>query len=303
MLMEKRKKIFVPPIKCQGIKTRLVSWILAQVRLSDEGRWIEPFLGSGVVGFNLRPEKAVFADVNPHIIRFYRAIQTGDVTVAAARRHLEMEGARLAQDGESHFYWIRERFNSEAHPLDFLFLNRSCFNGVMRFNRQGHFNVSFGRKPTRFSKAYVTKICNQIEYVARCAQTYDWRFVCADFRDVVGGVSEKDFVYCDPPYLGRHTDYFSGWSKMDDRNLRERLLASQARFIISTWHSSGHRENSSIHTEWAGHPMLLQEHFYHVGANETNRNSVLEALVLSHGLQAESSPVACVSERGESCWL
>ena len=67
----------VPPIKCQGIKTKLVEWIKDHSSLEGNGTWIEPFMGSGVVGFNMRPSRAIFADVNPHIINFYNAIKIG----------------------------------------------------------------------------------------------------------------------------------------------------------------------------------------------------------------------------------
>jgi DNA adenine methylase len=52
-------RIAVPPIKCQGIKTKLVPWIKRQMDWSGEGRWIRPFFGSGVVGFNVRPKRTV----------------------------------------------------------------------------------------------------------------------------------------------------------------------------------------------------------------------------------------------------
>ena len=64
----------VPPIKCQGIKTKLVPWIRAVVPSDFDGRWIEPFMGSGVVAFNIRPSRAVLADSNPHLVNFYAAI-------------------------------------------------------------------------------------------------------------------------------------------------------------------------------------------------------------------------------------
>ena len=65
------EKVFVPPIKIQGIKTKLVPLIRQNVILNDNSVWIEPFMGSGVVGFNIAPRKAVFADTNPHIIAFF----------------------------------------------------------------------------------------------------------------------------------------------------------------------------------------------------------------------------------------
>jgi DNA adenine methylase len=70
----------VPPLKCQGIKTKLVEWIKDHSALASDGMWIEPFMGSGVVGFNVRPSRAIFADVNPHIINFYNAIKQKSIT-------------------------------------------------------------------------------------------------------------------------------------------------------------------------------------------------------------------------------
>ncbi|MCP4130391.1 MAG: DNA adenine methylase, partial [bacterium] len=65
------EKVKVPPLKIQGIKTKLVHWILENAAISRNETWIEPFMGSGVVGFNSGAKKALFSDINPHIINFY----------------------------------------------------------------------------------------------------------------------------------------------------------------------------------------------------------------------------------------
>lgn len=93
------EKVHVPPIKTQGIKTKLVPWI-ARCAAVDAGTvWVEPFMGSGVVGFNLAPRRALFSDTNVHIIDFYRSIQSGELTAAGCRKFLESEGARLKSRG------------------------------------------------------------------------------------------------------------------------------------------------------------------------------------------------------------
>ena len=274
-------KVFVPPIKCQGIKTKLAHWILQQVSMNEDGRWIEPFMGSGVVGFNLRPHHAVFSDKNPHLIRFYQAIQSGQITPARTKAFLELEGAKLSADGQHYFNAVRARFNAEGSPWDFLFLNRSCFNGIIRFNSKGGFNTPYGHKPERFAQAYVTKIVNQIDYVSKAMRNSRWEFVCADFRDVIARAKKVDIIYCDPPYLGRHVDYFDSWRENDERDLAGLLVKTKARFIISTWHSNEYRQNHSLEKYWSGFTMLTREHFYHVGAKEENRNPMLEALVMN----------------------
>jgi site-specific DNA-adenine methylase len=64
----------VPPIKCQGIKTKLVPFLFSSLQWEEKGRWIEPFLGSGVVAFNLAPRRDLLADTNRHIIGLYQGI-------------------------------------------------------------------------------------------------------------------------------------------------------------------------------------------------------------------------------------
>lgn len=93
------EKVHVPPIKTQGIKTKLVPWISQYASLDAQAVWVEPFMGSGVVGFNLAPRRALFSDTNVHIIDFYCSIQDGELTAASCRKFLESEGARLKSRG------------------------------------------------------------------------------------------------------------------------------------------------------------------------------------------------------------
>ena len=145
MLVRIPTRIYIPPVKTQGSKAKLVRWILGYIKPEETDRWIEPFMGSGVVGFNLNPRRAIFADANPHIINFYNAIKAGDITHCKAKLFLEREKTKLLKRGKAYYYEVRERFNAYGAPLDFLFLNRTCFNGIVRFNREGKFNTPLGR--------------------------------------------------------------------------------------------------------------------------------------------------------------
>ncbi|MBQ9594828.1 MAG: Dam family site-specific DNA-(adenine-N6)-methyltransferase [Synergistaceae bacterium] len=278
------EKIFVPPIKIQGIKTKLVPLIKQNISLSKNTLWLEPFMGSGVVGFNVRPERAVFADINPHIINFYNAIKTGKITSDIVRVFLYEQGRTLAQDGENFYYYVRERFNNYHEPLDFLFLNRSCFNGMIRFNREYNFNVPYGHKPQRFSRAYITKIINQVKYIEDCLRVYDWEFICQPFETTLAitETQEDTFTYCDPPYIGRHVDYYDSWDECSEEKLRCLLYEAQNKFMLSTWCSNQYRENKYINTIWSFCRKIKHEHFYHVGAKEINRHPVIEALLVNY---------------------
>ena len=274
----------VPPIQCQGIKTKLVPWIKAVIPLDFGGCWIEPFMGSGVVAFNIRPRRAILADSNPHLIDFYRAIADKTITATAARRFLEQEGSRLLDSGGDHYYAVRERFNRHRDPMDFLFLNRACFNGLMRFNRAGKFNVPFCRKPNRFSKAYIARIANQVQTAANVLTLGDYEFICQDFSTTIGIAEHDDLIYCDPPYIARHADYYSGWSEQRERSMARLLSAAPCRFIMSTWHGNRFRKNQYLDMLWSDFHLLKREHFYHVGAKESNRNPMTEALLANFSM-------------------
>lgn len=276
------EKVFVPPIKIQGIKTKIVDLIAENVYLDDDTTWYEPFMGSGVVGLNVAPHKAVFADTNPYTIALYNAIKDKTITSQGVREFLEYEGAILAEKDDEHYYFIRDRFNEKHDPLDFLFLNRSCFNGMIRFNRYYKFNVPYGHKPNRFAKAYVTKIVNQVKHLESIFPENDWEFTCCSFEETIARAGEGDFIYCDPPYIGRHVDYYDSWDEEHEIALRDALYKSKARFMLSTWDENEYRKNEYIDTVWKGCYKLNKEHFYHVGAKESNRNAMMEALLLNY---------------------
>lgn len=269
----------VPPIKSQGIKTKLVPWIKSIVPDDFSGRWIEPFMGTGVVALNVAPSKAILCDTNPHIINFYTQIATGEITPGIVKAYLIKEGDALLCKGEDHYYYIRDRFNAEHNPLDFLFLNRAGFNGMIRFNRKGGFNIPFCRKPARFAQAYVTKIVNQVSWVSSVIAAGDYTFACQDFKATLSNVEPGDMVYCDPPYIGRHVDYFNGWDAEREHCLFNVLDKLPGKFILSTWHHNDYRSNEFIEALWSKYSILTKEHFYHVGGSEDNRNPMIEALV------------------------
>lgn len=282
MLPKRISKPVVPPIKCQGIKTKLVGFLASNIRWNGDGRWIEPFLGSGVVLFTLQPKRAAVADSNPHIIRFYQDLQAGVIDETAVRQHLTRAGKRLAERGERVYYEIRDRFNTHRDPLDFLFLNRSCFNGIVRFNRKGEFNVPFCRKPNRFAPAYVTKVCNQVGRVRQIIQISDWTFRTLDWKSTLDDAAENDFVYCDPPYIARHCDYYNRWSDDDAALLAQSVRQLPCGFAVSMWLENRFRRNPHISADWNQCAVLRFDHFYHVGSIKRLRNAVVEALLVEN---------------------
>ena len=274
-----------PPLKCQGIKTKLVPFIFNNLAWTSaaDARWIEPFLGSGVVALNLAPPRALLADTNHHLIAFYRAIQNGELTSHTVREFLVTEGRRLAAQGADYYYEVRERFNTHGSVFDFLFLNRACFNGVMRFNRQGRFNVPFGHKPQRFTAAYISKIANQVNWAAKQMRALDWEFRVANWAETLADARAGDFVYLDPPYIGRHTDYYNAWDETEAVNLAQTAQSLAGGCALSMWLENRYRRNGHLEACWSGWEWRVCSHFYHVGSVEALRHQMDEALVIKPG--------------------
>ena len=292
--------VIVPPIKSQGIKTKLVPWINNVLEHSgldlEHTRWIEPFFGTGVVGLNAPVGgQHIVGDTNPHIINFYNSVKNGQITSHSMRAYLEHESRLLSEadeEGYAHYRVVRDRFNEEHSSFDFIFLSRAGFNGMMRFNRYGDWNIPFCKKPNRFAPAYVTKICNQIAATSSVIRRSEWVFRNQDFIDTLNEAREGDIIYCDPPYYGRYVDYYNGWTEEDEERLFDALQHTPAHFILSTWHHNEFRENEMMRRLWNQFNMQTQEHFYHGGGHIENRHAMVEALVFNFDLQEPPMMVA-----------
>ena len=155
---------------------------------------------------------------------------------------------------------------------------------MLRFNKNNEFNVPYGHKPRRFAKAYITKIVNKVANLSDLLQASKWEFICQSFEKTISLACENDFIYCDPPYIGRHVDYFDSCDETLEKKLHDALVASRANFMLSTWDHNDFRQNDYLQTVWHDCQKITQEHFYHVGALETNRKSIIEALLTNYNL-------------------
>jgi DNA adenine methylase len=231
----------------------------------------------------MSPERALLSDTNKYTIEFYSEIQRGKITPGIVRDYLEKNGKILSNRGDDFYYEMRDRFNEFGDPLDLLFINRSCFNGVMRFNSKGKFNVPFGHKINRFAKSYITKIVNQVKCTSDLLCGGNWEFKSQDWRESLKKASVDDFVYLDPPYIGRNTDYYNNWTDENAVELSNIAQNLDCGFALSMWSSNIYRTNAHIPECWAGNVVKTFSHFYHVGSTESLRNEMEEALVIKNG--------------------
>lgn len=277
-------KVKVTPIKTQGKKTKLVSNISDEFNKIKESvdLYIEPFVGSGAVGFNIAGENAIFSDRNPNLINFYNSIKDKSLNNKMLRDYLERESEKLKVKGVDHYNLVRARYNKEKSPYDFLFINRSCFNGLMRFNKKGMFNVPFCQKPERFSKGYITKIVNEFSWVEEKIHNNNWVFIESDFRDIIKQNidNEKSFIYLDPPYIMRNSSYYNEWLEEDEIKLFDMLNEYSGKFIMSNWIGNSYRENPYFKEYWSKFDYKEIKHTYQIGSSTENRKEMTESIIL-----------------------
>ena len=276
--------MIIPPIKIQGKKTKIVPKIMeiADGILNDHPEidtWVEPFLGSGVVAFNCpgKIKKVIVNDINPHIIKFYKGVADGVITSDKIREVFDIHSQNLLKDGYNYYNQIKDRFNQTFDTMDFLFLTRTGFNGVMRFNNSGKWNVPFCKLNNRLSKNVIEDLANSVDELSRLFKSKDFTFYNKSFEDVIESAPENSIFYCDPPYYGLQVQYFKGWGKEDEIRLNEMLKDKV--FIYSTWLEDGIRENMMINEYWGEYEIEGKKHKYNVAEKAEKRNQVTEGLI------------------------
>jgi len=186
-----------PIVKWAGGKSRLLSQLTPLLPSGVElMRHVEPFLGGGAMFFARRPERALLCDINPALIATYEAVRD---QVGAVIEHL----SRLAREHELSpsraYYRLRERYNrARKLPLAergalFVYLNKTCFNGLHRVNLRGEFNVPLGRYAR-------PRILNAELLRAASQQLQDAELRCTGFESLLSAARPGDFIYFDPPY-------------------------------------------------------------------------------------------------------
>ncbi len=209
-----------PPLKWAGGKRWLVPQLRKLWESHNETRLVEPFCGGLSVALGLQPEDALLNDLNAHVINFYRHVRRG------------LKADLVMKNDEGLFYLKRDRFNEliqlghantkEAAEL-FYFLNRTCFNGLCRFNRSGEFNVPFGKYST---------INYRRDFLVYKETLRQWSFKIGDFEQVA--LETNDFVYADPPYDVEFTQYSKDGFTWDDQiRLAEWLSLHRGPVVLS----------------------------------------------------------------------
>lgn len=190
-IVDKKRTVQVKPIlKWAGGKTQMLNDLLPKVP-SSYGKYIEPFFGGGAMFFALQPKNAIIADSNPELINMYREVAANiDEVIRYLRKY---------ENTSEMFYAVREQEWTQLPKAEAaartIFLNRTCFNGLYRVNKQGKFNVPYGKYAN-------PKICDEDGLKAASEALKKAEILCGDYLLVLDYYAQPgDFVFLDPPYL------------------------------------------------------------------------------------------------------
>lgn len=168
-----------------------------------KNRYLEPFVGGGAVFFDLQPKNATISDLNGELITTYRVIRDDvDSLINSLKKHTY---------SKEYFLDIRAKDPMNMDPLDvasrFIYLNRTCFNGMYRVNSKGQFNVPFGRYKNPI-------ICDEDNLRAVSSVLRNVEILNEDYKFVLQKAKPGDFIYFDPPYYPINTtSSFTSYTK------------------------------------------------------------------------------------------
>lgn len=290
-----------PFIKWAGGKTKLLTqfeYLLPnELDRADNFTYIEPFVGGGAMLFHMLQRfpnigHAIINDINPNLTTAYQVVRDTPELLVTELRRLQTEFRQLngEETKKEYFLNIRRSYNIEQHDditktAMFIFLNRTCFNGLHRVNSRGHFNVPFGKytNPT---------ICDEDLIMEDSRVLQNAEILCGDYTQIEQFADNNTFVYFDPPYRPLSTtSNFTSYAKEnfdDAEQIRlaqffARLSRHGCKMMLSNSDCSTHNPNDTFFEELYGN--FIIERVYasrSVNANPSKRGKLTEILVRNY---------------------
>lgn len=262
--------IIVPFLKWAGGKRWLTSTYFELLQQPFQ-RYIEPFLGSGAVFFHLAPKRALLSDSNHELIETYQVIRDD------WRRVIKELRKHKRNHSKQYYYSVRSmRPRCPAtRAARFIYLNRTCWNGLYRVNLRGEFNVPIGTKTSVFLDT------DDFESISKLLTKAELR--TSDFEDVIDEAGPKDLVFVDPPYTVKHNhngfikynEKLFSWS--DQERLRDAVIRAISRDALVVVANANHRSIRELYRGLGEHKILTRSSV--LAANSRYRGEYQELIV------------------------
>lgn len=220
-----------------GSKQKLLKQIDEAIQLEDTAIWVEPFCGSLTVSLFMLKKypkiRMILNDKNSHLIRFYRFMKNSE-EFESCLEHIHQMIKKFNED-QQYYYEARREINQEVQEHArfaalYYFINRTCFNGVTRYNKKGEFNVPLGKNKQNWKL-----LLNSLkEFRSLLYQHPRITFTSMDYEHCIRAYAEPNaFLYCDPPYDDTFSQYTAEWFKRDDQQvLHDCLVKSGVPFLV-----------------------------------------------------------------------
>ncbi len=262
-----------PFLKWAGNKFQIMQHLLE--KLPKRSRLLEPFVGSGAVFLNTSYDSYLLADNNKDLITLYQTLQIEqDVFIDYCRQYFTKQF-----NCESAYYRLRDEFNETDDPplraALFLYFNKHGYNGLCRYNRNGGFNVPFGR----YTKPYFPE--KEMRFFLVKAKHA--KFIHQDFTNTLDHARSGDVIYCDPPYAplsntAKFTTYSPGGFGIDQHVLlanKARALARQGIIVVISNHNT-----NFIQETYRPAQMMVIEVPRFISCNPDKRHKVEEVIAI-----------------------
>jgi len=273
-----KSKSTKPFLRWAGGKQSLLKYLKKFVPHDfGKGTYFEPFLGAGSLFLTLRPEEAVLSDLNKHLIECYEIVRDNPTSLYYS---LLEHKKNTSYD---FYYETRKRFNesldkkSIVQASRFIYLNRTCFNGIYRVNSLGYFNVPYDPK----KKVIIPTLSELKEFsnILKKAQLF-----CFSYEQILSKVKDGDFVYLDPPYPPLNgTSYFAHYTKdrfpLSDQKkvaiLAKELSQKGCKVLVS---NADILDVRKLYTNWFQYPVEVTRHI----SCKSLRNKVRELIITNY---------------------
>lgn len=242
--------------------------------------YFEPMVGGGGMFFYLKPHNSYLSDINPKLINTYNCIKTDVNSVINFLQDFQDQH----YINEEFYYKQRDRFNfNKLSDVEmaalFIYLNKTCFNGLYRENSKGEFNVPKGK-----ASSGKTTICDK-ENLLNCSRLFkNVNFRCHSYENILSQVNSDCFVYLDPPYIPLKRDSFTKYAKDDfseqmHYNLKDycnKLNEHDVKFMLSNSDTSKTRE---IYESFNMKEVLVNRS---VGSSSKTRKKAAELIITNY---------------------
>ena len=288
-------KLIKSPMNYTGGKYKLLKQILPLFPDSVEGRFIDLFCGGCDIAINVKGNKIIANDINKKVIEIYQQMQKMNIDDILVYISSKIEEYGLTITNSEGYNKFRDMYNDSEtkNPLDLFILICYSFNHQIRFNRDGKFNMPFGKERSYFNDV-IKK--NLIEFHKKITDK-DIVFTNFSFTDLkVEKLKENDFVYCDPPYLITCASYNEqdGWNETSERELLSKLdeiNEKKVKFALSNV-LSNKGKNNDILIEWS--KKYFVNHLNHTYSNcsyhamDRDKTTTDEVLITNYKSQEDT---------------